>query len=448
MNCLKPFFMGIRGIHIISISVNTPSGAMTERIRQSAESALRGQSRGIRTILPFLGPAFVAAIAYVDPGNYATNIQSGSLFGYRLLWVILFANLMAMMMQILSSKLGIATGKNLAEICGDRFGPFWRYVGWAYSEISAMATDVAEFLGASLGLYLLFGIPLLYAAVVTGVVTYLILLLDRKGFRPLEVVIAGMILVIAGCYVIETFLVHPPYGTVAVSAVTPWLGNLTAATLAVGIIGATIMPHALFLHSGLQQDRIVPKTPEEAMRIHRGAKIDAILAMSMAGLVNMAMLVMAAAAFHFTGHPQIAQIPTAYRTLTPILGGAAAAVFLTSLVSSGISSSAVGTMAGQMIMQGFVGFYIPVWARRVATMLPSVVIILLGINPTAALVVSQVILSFVLPLPLIALTKYTSDRKIMGVLANTPLVTATAWVLTSIVIMLNLFLLAQTFGIV
>ena len=424
-----------------------PDTGMTRRIRERAEDALQGRTRGWKALYPFLGPAFVAAVAYVDPGNYATNIQAGATFGYRLLWVIVFANLMAMLMQTLSSKLGIATGKNLAEMCGERFPKAWAYVAWIGAEIAAMATDVAEFLGATLGLNLLFGIPLLYGALITGVVTYVILMLENRGFRQLEATIAGMILVIAACYLVETILSHPAAGPVVLGSVTPWIGNTDAALLAVGIIGATVMPHAVFLHSGLQQGRIVPRNDGEARIIHRGAKFDAIIGMSMAGLVNMAMLMMAAAAFHFTGHPGVASIPTAYRTLTPLLGGFAAAAFLTSLMSSGFSSSAVGTMAGQMIMQGFVGFGIPVWVRRVVTMIPTVVIIAVGVNPTWALVLSQVILSFVLPLPLITLTRYTSDQKIMGVLVNSRIVTWTAWSLTSVILFLNLYLLAQTFGV-
>jgi len=424
-----------------------PISGMTAKTRERAEDALQGRTRGLKALFPFMGPAFVAAVAYVDPGNYATNIQGGAAFGYKLLWVIVFANLMAMLMQTLSSKLGIATGKNLAEICGERFPRFWSYVAWIGAEVGAMATDVAEFLGATLGLNLLFGIPLLYGALITGVVTYLILMLENRGFRQLEATIGGMILVIAACYLVETILSHPAAGPVLLGSVTPWLGNATAALLAVGIIGATVMPHAVFLHSGLQQNRIVPKSDEEARMIHRGGKMDAVIGMSMAGLVNMAMLMMAAAAFHFTGHADIASIPTAYRTLTPLLGGFAAAVFLTSLMSSGFSSSAVGTMAGQMIMQGFVGFWIPIWVRRIVTMIPTVLIIAMGVNPTWALVLSQVILSFVLPLPLITLTRYTSDKKIMGVLVNTKIVTYTAWFLTSVIVFLNLFLLAQIFGI-
>ncbi len=419
--------------------------SLSERTAARAEAVLSGQTGGVKKVLPFIGPAFIAAVAYVDPGNFATNIQSGAAFGYRLLWVVLMANLMAMLFQTLSSKLGIVTGKNLPELCREHFGRQAIYGMWGLSEVAAMATDLAEFLGASLGLYLLFHIPLLYATGVTGLVTYGVLMLERYGFRPFEMVIGALVAVIALCYLVETVLARPHLGLVAYHTVVPWLGGQESVLLAVGIVGATVMPHVVYLHSGLTQNRVRPRSLAEARRILRFNKVDVILAMTVAGLINMAMLYMAGAVFHH-GHAGIADITTAYRTLTPLLGGGAAAVFLISLLSSGFSSSAVGTMAGQMIMQGFVGFSIPVWIRRLVTMVPTVVIVALGVNPTETLVVSQVILSLVLPIPLVALTRFTNRRDIMGAMVNTPL---TAWLMmvcTAVIMLMNALLLWQIAG--
>lgn len=428
--------------------LNLPASraSLSGRTTAQAEAALNGRVGGIRKILPFVGPAFIAAVAYIDPGNFATNIQSGAAFGYRLLWVVLMANLMAMLFQTLSAKLGIVTGKNLPELCREHFGRRSVLAMWAFSEVAAMATDLAEFLGASLGLYLLFHIPLLYATGVTGLVTYGVLMLERYGFRPLELVIGGLVGVIALSYLVETFLSRPNMGLVAYHSVVPWLGGQEAVLLTVGIVGATVMPHVVYLHSGLTQNRVRPRTLAEARRIFRFNKVDVMAAMGVAGLINMAMLYMAGAVFHH-GHAGIADITTAYRTLTPLLGGAAAGVFLISLLASGFSSSAVGTMAGQMIMQGFVGFTIPVWLRRLITMAPTVVIVALGVNPTATLVISQVILSLVLPIPLVALTRFTNRPDIMGAMVNTKLTARLMILCTGLIVLLNLVLLWQTFGL-
>lgn len=420
---------------------------ISSRTERAAREALSGQRRGLRAVLPFLGPAFIAAVAYIDPGNFATNIQSGAEFGYNLLWVVLLANLMAMLIQSLSAKLGIATGKNLPELCRERF-PVRVVVGmWIVSEVAAMATDLAEFLGATIGLSLLFHIPMIVGTLITGAATYAILMLDRKGFRPLEALIGTLVGVIAASYLVETLLSRPNWGQVAFHSVVPWLGNANSIVLMVGIVGATVMPHVVYLHSGLTQNRVVPKNPGDAQRIHRLETVDVILAMALAGLINMAMLYMSASVFHNTGHSGVAQISTAYQTLTPLLGSAAAAVFLVSLLASGFSSSAVGTMAGQVIMQGFVGFTIPVWVRRVVTMVPTVIIVLLGINPTATLIISQVVLSLVLPIPVIALTKFTNRREVMGELVNSRLVSVGAIACAGAIVLLNVVLLWQTFGL-
>jgi manganese transport protein len=414
--------------------------------RAAARAALDGRKKGLLALLPFLGPAFIACVAYIDPGNYATNIQGGSAFGYNLLWVIALANLMAMLLQTMSAKLGLATGLNLAEMCRAQFRKPVVYTMWVVSEIAAMATDLAEFLGASIALNLLFGLPLLSATLVTGVVTYLILLLQRYGFRPIEAVITALVGVIAACYLIETFLSRPDWGQVGYHAVVPWLGGTQSILFSVGIIGATVMPHVIYLHSSLTQQRIIPRSEKEARRIFRWSIPDVVIAMGLAGLVNMAMLYMAAATFHAHGRSDIADINTAYQTLTPLLGGAASFVFAISLLASGLSSSTVGTMAGQVIMQGFVGFTIPVWVRRLVTMIPAVIVAAIGLNPTNTLVISQVVLSFVLPLPVITLVMFTRRRDIMGTLVNKAITTWLAIACSVVILSLNVWLLYSTFA--
>ncbi|MFL5627298.1 MAG: Nramp family divalent metal transporter [Ktedonobacteraceae bacterium] len=431
---------------------DVPDGVALEHIpeeagtRAAARAALDGRKKGVLAVLPFLGPAFIACVAYMDPGNFATNIASGSTYGYRLLWVIALANLMAMLIQTMSAKLGLATGHNLAELCRLQFRKPVAYAMWIVSEIMAMATDLAEFLGASIALNLLFGIPLLFATLITGVVTYLILLLERSGFRPLEAVITALVGVIAVCYVIETFLSRPDWGQVGFHIVVPWVGNTQSVLFAVGIIGATVMPHVVYLHSSLTQQRIIPRSEQEARRIFRWSILDVVIAMGLAGLVNMAMLYMAAATFFTHGQSNVADITTAYQTLTPLLGGAAGFVFALSLLASGLSSSTVGTMAGQVIMQGFVGFTIPIWVRRLVTMFPAVLVAAIGLNPTNTLVISQVVLSFVLPLPVITLVMFTRRRDLMGTLVNKPLTTWLASACSVVILGLNLWLLYSTFA--
>ena len=414
--------------------------------RAAARAALDGRSRGLRAILPFLGPAFIASVAYIDPGNFATNIQGGSAYGYRLLWVVALANLMAMLLQTMSAKLGLATGKNLAELSREWFRPSVSRTMWVVSEVAAMATDLAEFLGASIGLQLIFHLPLLLAALITGAATYGILLLQGRGFRPLEAVITGMVGVIAVCYVIESVLSRPAWGQVALHTAVPWLGGGQSVLFAVGIIGATVMPHVIFLHSSLTQQRIIPRSEREARRIFRFTIPDVVLAMGVAGLINMAMLYMAAATFNAHGDSHIADITTAYRTLTPLLGGGASLVFAISLLASGLSSSTVGTMAGQIIMQGFVGFNIPIWARRLITMLPALVVAAIGVDPTRTLVLSQVVLSFVLPLPVITLIYFARRKDLMGSLVNHRATTVLASACGALIVVLNAILLYQTFG--
>ena len=411
----------------------------------TASEVLSGKSKKgfFARLLPFLGPAFIACVAYVDPGNFATNIQGGAKFGYMLLWVIVASNLMAMLIQTLSAKLGIATGKNLAEHCREQF-PRPMVIGmWVLMEIVAMATDLAEFLGAALGFNLLFHIPLLAAALLTAVTTFIILGLERRGFRPLEAVITALVGVIAVCYLFETILDRPDMAQVAFHAVVPQFAGLESVLLATGILGATVMPHVIFLHSSLTQNRIPTKNADELKRLFRFQLFDVTIAMGIAGLVNAAMLIMASSTFYTKGLTNIASIEEAYRTLTPLLGSAAGSVFAISLLASGLSSSAVGTMAGQVIMQGFIHRKIPIWVRRAVTMGPPILVIALGLDPTRTLVLSQVVLSFGLPFAIIPLVMFTRRSDIMGALVNQRFTTILASIVAGLIVALNIFLLYQ-----
>jgi manganese transport protein len=420
--------------------------SLTERTIATARAVLEGQRGGWRAYLAFAGPAVIVSIAYVDPGNFATNIQAGAKYGYGLLWVVLLANLIAMLFQALSAKLGIVTGRNLAEMCREQFAPPVVWAMWVVSEIAAMATDLAEFLGGAIGLSLLFQMPLFFGMVVTGIVTYGLLLCDRFGFRPIELIIGSMVSVIALCYLVEVFIAPVDWISAAIHSVTPQIADAGALLLVVGIIGATVMPHAVYLHSGLTQGRMPVRNNAERRKVLRFSNQEVIVALAVAGLVNMAMVMMASGAFH-AGHSDVAEIQTAYHTLTPLLGAGAAGVFLVSLIASGVSSSTVGTMAGQMIMQGFVGFRIPIWLRRLVTMVPAFVVVAMGVDATKALVISQVVLSIALPLPMISLLIFTCRPDIMGEFANSKLTHIAAVIGTAIVLLLNVVLIAQTCGI-
>lgn len=420
---------------------------MTARTSAAMADILAGRARSHPwSLFLFAGPAVIASIAYMDPGNFATNIQAGARHGYALLWVVLIANLLAMMAQALSAKLGIVTGRNLAELCRDRFPKPIVYAMWAVSEVAAMATDLAEFLGGAIGLALLFHLPLLAGMAITALVTYALLMVDRSGFRPMELIIGGLVAVIALCYLAEMVIAPVDWGAPALHTVLPSLPGPDAVTIAVGIIGATVMPHAVYLHSGLTQNRVRAESHAAKRRLVRFSNREVAVALTLAGLVNMAMVMMAAAAFH-NGHSDVAEIETAYKTLTPLLGTGAAAVFLISLIASGLSSSVVGTMAGQMIMQGFVGFRIPIWVRRLVTMVPAFGVVALGVNSTQALVLSQVVLSFALPVPMIALVLFTRRRDLMGEFVNGRWTDAAAILGTGLVLILNVILLVQTFGL-
>jgi manganese transport protein len=419
----------------------------SNRTSLAAVEALAGRRTGLRAFLPFFGPAVIASVAYMDPGNFATNIQAGSRHGYQLLWVVISANVVAMLFQSLSAKLGITTGRSLAQQCRDHLPKPLVIAMWIASEIAAMATDLAEFLGGAIGLSLLFGLPLFPSLIVTGVVTYGILLLQGAGFRPLEIVIGALVLAIGACYLVEMILVPLDWPALIHGSTVPKLADGTALMLAVGIIGATVMPHAIYLHSGLVQSRVPMQDDRSRRAALRFSNREVIIALGLAGLVNMAMIAMAAAVFHQSGRTDVAEIETAYQILTPLFGGAAAMIFMISLLASGFSSSVVGTMAGQMIMQDFLHIRIPLWLRRVVTMSPAFVVVALGIGTTQALVASQVILSLVLPVPMIALIWFTSRRKVMGDFVNSRVVTLLATVAAALVLSLNALLLLDAMGI-
>src|SRR5438067_2532410 len=412
----------------------------------AGERVLQGHPHRLR-LWPFLGPAFIACVAYVDPGNFATNIAGGSKFGFTLVWVIVASNLMAMLIQTLSAKLGIATGRNLPEVCREQFSHRTTIGLWIQAEVIAMATDLAEFLGAAIGIKLLLGIALFPAAVITGAITFLILGLQRYGFRPLEAVITAFVIVIGVCYLGELWFAHPPLGTVARHAVVPDFAGNESVLLAVGLIGATVMPHVIYLHSALTQRRIVPRNDEEARMLYRYTRIDVWIAMALAGVINVAMLVVAATVFFGSGLTHVDSLDGAHRTLQPILGGASSVLFALALTASGLSSSTVGTMSGQVVMQGFIRRRIPLFVRRAVTMIPAFVVIAIGVDPSRTLVISQVVLSFGIPFALIPLVVFTSKREIMGPLVNRRTTVAAATVVAVLISALNVFLLTQTFGL-
>ncbi|MBU5210390.1 Nramp family divalent metal transporter [Heyndrickxia oleronia] len=409
----------------------------------SAHAVLRGEVTGIKKILPFLGPAFIAAVAYIDPGNFATNITAGSKYGYLLLWVIAISNLMAVLIQSLSAKLGIATGKNLPEVARDRFPKGVSIFLWIQSELVIIATDLAEFIGAALGLYLLFDIPMIPAALITAVGSFAILELQRRGFRSLEAGIAAMVLIVVLAFAFQTFLAKPDMGAVFGGMLTPKFEGVDSILLAAGILGATVMPHAIYLHSSLTQNRIVGRNDAEKKRIFKFEFIDIVIAMIIAGAINMCMLIVSAALF-FKNGLVVEDLDIAFHEFSHYVGPVAAISFGLGLLIAGLSSSSVGTMAGDVVMQGFINVRINLYLRRAITMLPALAIIISGVDPTDALVMSQVILSFGIAFALVPLIMFTSNKTIMGGLTNHKITTMIAWVVAVLVILLNLFLLYET----
>src|SRR3954469_13303257 len=411
----------------------------------AAHESLKGNRRGIRKIWPFLGPAFVAAVAYVDPGNFATNISAGAQFGYLLLWVILCSNLMAMLIQSMSAKLGIATGKNLPEVCRARFPRPVTFLLWIQAEIIAMATDLAEFIGAALALNLLFGIPLFPAGLLTAVGAFAILELQRRGFRPLEAAISGMVGVIVLAFAFQMFEAQPEGDRILAGLFTPQFAGTESVLLAAGILGATVMPHVIYLHSALTQRRVVGRTEEEKKKIFRFELVDVVIAMAIAGTINASMLIMAAALFNANGLTEVGDIDLAFEQLRVLVSDNAAIIFGVALLASGFSSSSGGTMSGQVVMQGFINRRISLWLRRIVTMAPALVILAVGLNPSRSLVLSQVVLSFGIPFALIPLLIFCRNRNLMGALVNHRLTTAVATVVITLIVSLNVFLLYQTF---
>jgi manganese transport protein len=414
-------------------------------VNEAARRSLDGHTRGARRVLPFLGPAFVAAVAYIDPGNFATNIAGGAKFGYLLLWVVLAANLIAMVVQTQSAKLGIATGKNLPELCREMFSKRAARGLWVQAEVVAMACDVAEVVGAALGLNLLFDIPLFVAALLAGAGAFAILALQQKGFRRLEVVVAVMAGVVLAAFVVELFYADPDGGQVALHLFKPGFDGTESILLSTGIIGATVMPHVVYLHSALTQRRIVGRSVAERRRILGFEKVDVVIAMSLAGFVNISMMIMAAALFSGGALGSIDSIEGAFHGLQTTVSHNAATIFGVALVASGFASTSVGTMAGQVVMQGFIQRRIPIFLRRALTLAPALIIIAVGIAPTDALVISQVVLSFGIPFALIPMVLIARRRDVMGELVNPPWLTALVGVLASLIIALNAFLLFELF---
>jgi manganese transport protein len=396
----------------------------------------------VRATLSMLGPAFVAAVAYVDPGNFATNIQGGAQFGYLLLWVVLVANVMAMLIQYLSAKLGIITDHNLPELFRATYPRPFAWGMWVQAEVMAMATDIAEFVGAALGLNLLFGVPLLTAGLMTGVIAFVILALQRRGFRRFEPAITALLGVIFLGFLYETLRIGPS-ARASLGGLVPHLAGSDSLYLAVGIIGATVMPHVIYLHSALTNGRTPVRNDRERGRVLRFERLDVIIALGLAGLVNMAMLAVAAKLLHTTGHTGVSTIPQAHAAFGQLVGGGAALAFSVALLASGASSSSVGTYAGQVVMKGFVGLNIPLVARRLVTMAPAIAVLAVGLGPTQVLVFSQVILSFGIPFALIPLVLLTSNRAIMGVHVNRLHTTIAAFALAGLITALNVFLIYQ-----
>ena len=443
--------MSHTGGQVMSTALKSPMGGglvfasgATQQVSVTARDVLVGNRGNVRALLRFAGPAVMASVGYMDPGNFATNIQAGSTYGYQLLWVVLAANLVAMLFQGMSAKLGIVTGRSLAQLCREHFSPRVAIGMWIASEIAAMATDVAEFLGGALGISLLLHVSLLCGLIVTGVVTLGILQLDKRGLRPLELTIAALVGVIGLSYLYELIVAPPDWHAALFHTIVPELQDRPALTLAVGIIGATIMPHTLYLHSALTQNRNPAGSDRERRRLLRFSNREVVVALGFAGMVNLAMVMMSTTAFSKTS-PGISDITVAFHSLVPALGASAAGIFLVALIASGISSSVIGTMAGQTIMQGFVGFSIPIWVRRVVTMLPAFAVAF-SCNVTTAMILSQVVLSFVLPLPMIALVVLSSRRSIMGSFESARGLSVAAIAATVVIVMLNGVLVWQLLG--
>jgi manganese transport protein len=423
-----------------AVALPTPGHTPVKSASDLQEIRSRGRLRGAIAIL---GPAFVACIAYVDPGNFATNIAGGAKFGYLLLWVLLAANLMAMVIQNLSAKIGLATGKNLPELCREHFSRPVTVGLWVQAEIIAMATDLAEFVGAAIALNLLFGVPMFHAGLITAVAAFAILGLQSRGYRRFEVAIIGFVGVILLGFLYDTLRIGFDAGEAARGFI-PGFAGTDSILLATGILGATVMPHVIYLHSALTQGRIAPRNDDERRSLLRFQRIDVTLAMGIAGLVNMSMLIIAASLFHAKGLTGLDSIEDAHTQFGVLVGGGAALAFALALLASGLASSSVGTYAGQVVMQGFINRTIPLMLRRLVTMTPALIVLGVGLNPSRSLVISQVVLSFGIPFALVPLVLLTRRRDIMGTLVNRRLTTAVASIVAGMIIALNGFLLYET----
>lgn len=416
----------------------------SEHLPSLAYGELR--ARGWRGRLALLGPAFVASIAYLDPGNFATNIAGGSKYGYLLLWVLVAANLMAMLVQLLSAKIGIATGRSLPELCREQFPRPVNFGLWIQAELVAMATDLAEFVGAAIALNLLFGVPLLPAGLITAVVTFGVLALHNHGHRRYELTIMAFLAVIMLGFLYDTLKIGFDGGA-AVRGLVPAFDGTGSVLLATGILGATVMPHVIYLHSSLTQSRVRTRNGDERRALMRYTIVDVVLAMGLAGVVNAAMLVIAASLFHAGGHG-VETIEQAYAGFDRLIGSEAAIAFALALLASGLASSSVGTHAGQVVMQGFIGRRIGMLLRRTITMAPALIVLAVGAEPTRALVISQVVLSFGIPFALVPLVLLTARRSVMGALVNSSFTTAVAAVVATLIVALNIFLIADVVGLV
>jgi manganese transport protein len=409
--------------------------------RKSDLRRLRDRGR-LKGVLALLGPAFVASVAYVDPGNFATNVSAGAKFGFLLVWVVLVANLMAMLVQYLSAKVGVATGKNLPELCRELFPRPVTWGLWLQAEVVAVATDLAEFVGAAVALNLLFGVPAFTAGLMTAVVAFGVLALQSRGYRKFEIAIAALLGIVLLGFIYDLLQVHVDGGAFA-SGFVPGFSGTDSVLLGVGILGATIMPHVVYLHSALTQNRIKAENDDERRELMRFQRLDVVIALAVAGLINMTMLVVAAGLFHTSGHTGVSSLEGAHAELGRLLGGGAALAFAVALLASGLSSSSVGTYAGQVVMQGFIDRRIPIFLRRAVTMTPALIVLAIGLDPTRTLIISQVVLSFGIPFALVPMILITSRRKVMGALVNSRVTTISASLVAALIIGLNLFLLQQ-----
>jgi len=411
--------------------------------KQGIDNVMKKLSK-LKQLLTFIGPAFVVSVAYIDPGNFATNISGGSKFNYTLIWVILWSNILAIFLQTMSAKLGIATGHNLPEMCAKIFPRAVNWIFWIVAEIGAMATDLAEFLGGTLGLYLLFHIPMIYAGLLTGLITFIICYLEKYGQKVIEIIIAVLVTIICIAYTIELFLAKPDWTQVGIHTIIPMLPNSEAVLIAVGMLGATVMPHVIYYHSQLVQHRSTDSSNKGKLRHLRMEKIDISIAMNIAFIVNAAMVVVSAAVFYRNGMV-VDTMDQAHKSLQPLLGSLSSGAFGIALLASGLSSSVVGTLAGQTIMTGFVNLSIPINVRRFITMMPALIIIALGINPMKVLILSQVALSFILPFPIIQMLIIAKRKDLMGILVNNRFVQILGVLVATVIIVLNAVLMYLTF---